>query len=51
VISWAWAACGDEAVKATTAPANTRLATIRLPIDLNNIDFKFLYHILISPFK
>jgi hypothetical protein len=43
------AACGDEAVKATTAPANTMPATLKLPIVLNNFDFKFLYDMLISP--
>jgi hypothetical protein len=50
VISSALAACGDETVKAMAAtPANTMPATLKLPIVLNNFDFKFLYNILISP--
>jgi hypothetical protein len=42
VISPALAACGDEAVKAVlvATPANTRPATAKPPIVLNNFDFK-----------
>jgi hypothetical protein len=50
VILPARAACGDEAAKATAAPANTIPATLKLPIVLNNFDFKFLYNISISPY-
>jgi hypothetical protein len=51
VILPARAACGDEAAKATAAPANTIPATLKLPIVLNNFDFKFLYNMLISPYS
>src|SRR5512139_2702255 len=48
VISPARAACGEEAVKAMVMmPANTMPATLKLPIVLNNFDFKFLYNISI----
>jgi hypothetical protein len=53
VISPDLAAIGDEAVKAVivATPANTMPATVKPPIVLNNIDFKFLYDILISPYS